>query len=754
MISPNEFQSPEQTSINTLEKKKLCCNPLSICNTKTSDSLRKCSEPMLVEFLEVGINWVTNKMYCCRNCLKLIRKLKQEKPPVVSPVLSSSSSQTPSSSPSSDESGAQQQKLDTILDIAKLLKISIPSKPAKLNPNTRSYVATRSKEMLEMILLKVQSLFPPEVVEKTNPLNEIYSNMVESFDNTEDKATKSAILRCLPQSFSNDRAVYQFNATKRLVEEARGNADTSTKIPRGRPSTTESTTKSVVDFYLRDEISRPFPGRKDWKSIKQPNGKREKIQKRLLMATLDELFEKYQNEEKTDEHGETILKVERTKFKMLRPKQCVFPNDPAAFNVCVCMIHANTEFQVEALKVSESFKSKSKEEMIKTFTDSIVCTNPTDACHLRECNECINFKVSESLSEALDNDNVLVVNYKQWITSPRAEITEQEDELDEFLDRFDTQFEKYVTHQFKVRKQLKFIKDCKNNLIPGKQVMLHMDFAEKYVCHGQDAIQSAYFDSKSVSIHPFVLFYKDKKEPNEVKSKNYVVISEGKEQNTNAVYTFLKKLVPEVKKMFPELEKIFYLSDGCAEQYKNKKNFINLCRHKIDFGLDAEWHFFPTSHGKGPCDGIGGVIKRMAHFASARQVIIKDAQTFYIWAETERERLNRKAKEDKWNFIFVTELECQDTKEELKERFDNLVSIPGTHAFHAFVPKDETHVYVSDFSGQHEVPDESYCFCLVKTLKREKREKRRRSEDNEETIRRSTRQKKTSDVINYNEDSE
>ena len=34
-----------------------------------------------------------------------------------------------------------------------------------------------------------------------------------------------------------------------------------------------------------------------------------------------------------------------------------------------------------------------------------------------------------------------------------------------------------------------------------------------------------------------------------------------------------------------------------------------MCLHKEDFGLDAEC-FFPTSHGKSPCDGIGGVVKR------------------------------------------------------------------------------------------------------------------------------------------------
>jgi hypothetical protein len=66
-------------------------------------------------------------------------------------------------------------------------------------------------------------------------------------------------------------------------------------------------------------------------------------------------------------------------------------------------------------------------------------------------------------------------------------------------------------------------------------------------------------------------------------------------------------------------KKILYFSDGCAGQYKNCKNFINLCHHKEDFGIEAEWNFFATSHGKGPCDGVGGTVKRLAAKASLQR---------------------------------------------------------------------------------------------------------------------------------------
>ena len=64
---------------------------------------------------------------------------------------------------------------------------------------------------------------------------------------------------------------------------------------------------------------------------------------------------------------------------------------------------------------------------------------------------------------------------------------------------------------------------------------------------------------------------------------------------------------------------MIYVSDGCSAQYKNKKNFINLCPHMKDFGVQAEWHFFATSHGKTAADGAAGTLKRLATKASLQR---------------------------------------------------------------------------------------------------------------------------------------
>lgn len=53
---------------------------------------------------------------------------------------------------------------------------------------------------------------------------------------------------------------------------------------------------------------------------------------------------------------------------------------------------------------------------------------------------------------------------------------------------------------------------------------------------------------------------------------------------------------------------------------------LNLRYHLKDFGLHAEWHLFASVHGKGPSDGLGGTLKRLAAKASLQGVLISTVE--------------------------------------------------------------------------------------------------------------------------------
>ena len=102
-----------------------------------------------------------------------------------------------------------------------------------------------------------------------------------------------------------------------------------------------------------------------------------------------------------------------------------------------------------------------------------------------------------------------------------------------------------------------------------------------------------------------------------------------------AVHCFISLVIPAIRTRNPRINRIKYFSDGGASKYKNFKSLINLMYHEHDFNLKAENHFFATSHGKSPCDGIGGTIKREAANSSLRTVVTNQILTpeqLFLWA--------------------------------------------------------------------------------------------------------------------------
>ena len=155
------------------------------------------------------------------------------------------------------------------------------------------------------------------------------------------------------------------------------------------------------------------------------------------------------------------------------------------------------------------------------------------------------------------------------------------------------------------------------------------------------------------------------------------------------VHLFRKVLINFLKNQLRQPNKIIYFSDGCAAQYKNQKNFVNLCHHNEDFGVPAEWHFFATSHGKGPCN----TVKRLAARASLQRSInnqITTPRQLVEFAESEIKSVN---------FYYATINEYETEANFFITRFESTRTIAGTHRFHCFQPISTGMLGARDFSS-------------------------------------------------------
>ena len=78
---------------------------------------------------------------------------------------------------------------------------------------------------------------------------------------------------------------------------------------------------------------------KDIIVIRNEHGKKEKIQKRLLLLNLTELYQLFKEEHPDAEVG-------FTKFSLLRPKNCVLAGSSGTHRVCVCSYHQNVKLML------------------------------------------------------------------------------------------------------------------------------------------------------------------------------------------------------------------------------------------------------------------------------------------------------------------------------------------------------------------------------------------------------------------------
>ena len=204
---------------------------------------------------------------------------------------------------------------------------------------------------------------------------------------------------------------------------------------------------------------------------------------------------------------------------------------------------------------------------------------------------------------------------------------------DDFVKTMTEEYEAFLNHVQRVTAQYAALKSLKEQL-PKDELIVQMDFAENFTCGTSDEIQSAYWNASSVSLHPVVVYFRGAE--NGLEHLNFVFMSDVLQHNSTAVITIMKMLCTELRELFPDAKHIHYWTDSPTSQYRNRFIFDAILHYAERFsGFSAQWNFFESGHGKGPCDGIGGVAKGRASDAIKQgKACIQDATDFYNWAKT------------------------------------------------------------------------------------------------------------------------
>ena len=93
-------------------------------------------------------------------------------------------------------------------------------------------------------------------------------------------------------------------------------------------------------------------------------------------------------------------------------------------------------------------------------------------------------------------------------------------------------------------------------------------------------------------------------------------------------------------------------------------------------------NFFATNHGKSPCDGLGGTIKRELTIESLSRTktspIVTALQAYEFCKNTM----------PTVEFFFVSKDDLTKVRTKLKTRYACGHTVPGTHSYHVLMPKN------------------------------------------------------------------
>lgn len=668
-----------------MKYEKVCCNPLKKSkHSRHRKNIRPVSVAIYKRHSNIGLN-----KYICNTCRLQLKERKFTVSGEVEGVDDVSDSEM------SEENVDPSEPLTVVVDkelalfhFKKCLEhLNIPFDEDKIKNTTKG----GENNIFCLLQTKLFSVHNPDDHNDSKMIRHLKDNF-KKCENI--KSRQLQILSILPNSWSVTKIQNIFETSNRMARNAKAlianGGFLSTSKRKIRPGISQEIIIKVESFYRNDLHSRVMPGKRDYKIVSNYDGQKVKEQKRLMLCSLKELYQIFKE-------ANPQIKIEFSKFAQLRPKECILIGGSGTHSICVCALHQNAKLlfsggQLQILAEDNHINFPS----YKHWTALSICNPSTVKCYLGQCANCPGDEhLKDTLQTALPLHVSEIITFKQWVQTDRSNLVTLCMPVDEFVDYLSDLMKKLKVHGFITSEQNKFLDQVKINLNDGECLTI-CDFAENYSFIVQDSVQGYYWNNSQATIHPFVTYFKNS--DGEVQHISFVIISDILEHNTVAVHLFQKKLIKflrECKNL--SLNKITYFSDGCAAQYKNRKNFVNLTHHEDDFGCKAEWHFFATSHGKGPCDGIGGSLKRSAAFASLKRPLnnqIVNAKDLYIFAQTL----------EKINVAFCDLEEYAKEEEFLRPRFNKAVTIPGTQTLHAFLPHSKTKIVAKIFSNDVDTP--------------------------------------------------
>lgn len=352
--------------------------------------------------------------YICRSCKSQIYRLSDEKFQLIDKT-------------KSNERESCNQKIDEVSDSDSDVEDSADNlaDPDFINNEIQQ---EKLKEVNQLLIEIGQPPLKKVRFENSSPQNEseIRSSMDESWiadlklaiSNENTRSGKISLLTTVPLKWSVAEMKRKFNVSRRMASRAKKLHEQSgygaTPKQKIGKKIDAKVLEKVEKFYLAEENSRVMPGRKDYISVVK-NGKREHEQKRLLLFNISELHEKFKN-------AFPEITISLSKFRKLRPRECILAGQSGTHNVCVCKIHENIRLKFIAIKQELKKKSVNFDIKPRDVFQDILCQNAKPDCYFSTCENCPgSIGIFNQLKMLLENNEISQIQFQQWTNTDRYE---------------------------------------------------------------------------------------------------------------------------------------------------------------------------------------------------------------------------------------------------------------------------------------------------------------------------------------------
>ena len=328
--------------------------------------------------------------------------------------------------------------------------------------------------------------------------------------------------------------------------------------------------RKIREYLKRPENSYCLPSKKD-----QVRGEGSYA----LCDTLRNLHSKFINDH-------PAMAVSFSTFCKARPKHvklCKF----CLRNICLCRRHANMALKLDASKVlpksTSAVLTMTKEEIEGKF----------EGCPTTD----FKYHSWQIVQKVHKGKNIGRWNLVETSTTPEKLKEEILSELDDFK-----------AHCLRVETQYSQLRILKSNLSSGVDATIQVDYAENWNIVFFNEISAAYYDKNQITIHPMVVHIRGA--DNEVNVLPFVGVSSIMSHAFPTNFCFLSRLMAILKEEFPSLRFVHLISDSPSSQYRNRGVVHFIAKFQSLFNMEAFWSWLEAGHGKGPCDGVGGGIKK------------------------------------------------------------------------------------------------------------------------------------------------